>query len=154
MTCSPSSPGCVPNTRARRANWSYLPSLRWRHDGRVWKTEAGAALARADNNVRNLGDGVFGTTTATRSAVTVSFLDVAYYGPRAVAVTDAAGAAVNPFILDSYAVTQGTGGGRRSDDTRRTAFANGAAVLGQNRFERFDSSLFRRSADVWLSRVL
>lgn len=112
------------NTRATRANWSYLPTLRWRHDGPVWKAEGGAGFCRADNNVRNLADGVFGTTNATRSAVTVAFNDVSYYGPKSITVTDAAGGLVNPFILDSYAVTQGTGGARRSDDLRRTAFAN------------------------------
>ncbi len=107
-----------------RTNWNYLPSLVWRHDGPVWKAEAGVALARSLNHTRNSAEGAFGTTTARRTGVTVAFDDVGYSRPGAVTVTDAAGAPVDPFALSTYAVTAGNASMRRTDDTRRSAYAN------------------------------
>ena len=107
-----------------RTNWNYLPSLVWRHDGPVWRAEAGGALARSLNHTRNAAEGAFGTTTARRTGVTVAFDQVGYSRPGAVAVTDAAGASVDPFSLSSYAVTAANATMRRTDDTRRSAYAN------------------------------
>ncbi|MBM3856311.1 MAG: hypothetical protein FJ399_24665, partial [Verrucomicrobia bacterium] len=36
-------------TGASRYNWTYMPSLTWRHDGPVWKADAGLSLSRARN---------------------------------------------------------------------------------------------------------
>ncbi|MFM7751352.1 MAG: hypothetical protein ACKPB0_13165, partial [Opitutaceae bacterium] len=107
-----------------RTNWNYLPSIVWRHDGPVWRAEAGVALARSLNHTRNAAEGAFGTTTARRTGVTVAFDDVGYSRPGVVTLTDAAGAAVDPFSLGAYAVTAANASMRRTDDTRRSAYAN------------------------------
>jgi len=112
-------------TSSLRENWSYMPSLTWRHDGPVWKAEAGAAFARALNRTRNLQDGLFGSTTSRRTGVTVSFEDVGTMRPRAITVTDATtGAVLDPFSVGNYVVTAANGSMRATDDTRRSAYAN------------------------------
>jgi iron complex outermembrane receptor protein len=107
-----------------RANWTYMPSLIWRHDGPVWKMETGFAYSRAQNNNRNVGSGFFDSTTARRTGVTVSYSDIFYLRPRVITVTDAAGNPVDPYSLSSYVVTAATANTRRTDDTKRTAYAN------------------------------
>ena len=107
-----------------RTNWTYMPSLVWRHDGPVWKAEGGVALSRAQNRQRNLKPGFFATTTARRTGVTVAFDDIFYLRPRIIRVTDATGAPVDPYSLDSYAVTAGSHNERGTDDTQRTLYAN------------------------------
>lgn len=107
-----------------RANWTYMPSLTWRHDGRVWKADSGFAYSRASNRNRNLSSGFFDSTTSRRTNVTVSFADIFYLRPGLVSVTDAAGGPVNPYSLDSYVVTAANANTRSTDDVKRTAFAN------------------------------
>jgi iron complex outermembrane recepter protein len=112
-------------TSSLRNNWTYMPSLIWRHDGPTWRADAGAALSRSRNRTRNIEGGVFNTTTSRRTGLTVSFEDVGYYRPRNVTVTDGTtGAPVDPFSLDNYVVTAANGNMRGTDDTRRHAYAN------------------------------
>ncbi len=107
-----------------RTNWTYMPSLTWRHDGRVWKVDAGFAYSRASNRNRNTESGFFDSTTARRGGLTIAFDDIFYLRPRRITVTDATGAAVNPYSLSNYVVTQATGNTRTTDDTKRTLYAN------------------------------
>jgi iron complex outermembrane recepter protein len=107
-----------------RTNWTYMPSLVWRHDGPIWKGEAGASFSRAQNRQRNIEGGFFATTTARRTGVTVSFDDIFYLRPRVINVTDAAGAPVDPYSLSTYNVVSAGDNERSTDDTQRTAYAN------------------------------
>ena len=107
-----------------RANWTYMPSLIWRHDGRVWKMEGGFAYSRASNRNRNVSSGFFDSTTARRTGVTVTFDDIFYLRPRVITVTDAAGVAVDPYSIESYVMTAATGETRSTDDTKRTLYGN------------------------------
>ena len=107
-----------------RTNWTYMPSLVWRHDGPVWKNEAGAAFSRAQNRQRNIDGGFFATTTARRTGVTVSFDDIFYLRPRVIAVTDTTGAPVDPYSLSTYNVVSAGDNERKTDDTQRTAYAS------------------------------
>ncbi|MBL9190454.1 MAG: carboxypeptidase regulatory-like domain-containing protein [Opitutaceae bacterium] len=108
-----------------RRNWSYTPTLVWRHDGPLWKAEAGAALSRARNRTTNLQEGFMQLTTSRRTGVTVSFADNFYLRPGSIIVTDGAtGAAVNPYMLSTYALATTRGAEASTDDTKRTAYAN------------------------------
>ena len=111
-------------TGADRGNWTYMPSLIWRHDGRIWKLESGFAFSRARNRNRTTNAGFFDTTTSRRTGVTISFNDIFYLRPRVVTVTDTTGNPVNPYALSSYVVTAATANNRGTDDTKRTAYAN------------------------------
>jgi iron complex outermembrane receptor protein len=107
-----------------RNNYTYMPSLTWRHDGPIWKTEAGLSLSRARNRNEALDSGFFETTTSRRTNVTVAYDDIFYLRPGVISVTDAAGQPVNPYSLDNYVLTAATGNERTTDDTRRTAYAS------------------------------
>ena len=108
-----------------RTNWTYMPSLIWRHDGPVWKGETGVSFSRAQNRQRNIDGGFFATTTARRTGVTVSFDDIFYLRPRVITVTDGAtGAPVDPYSLSTYNVVSAGDNERRTDDTQRTLYAN------------------------------
>ena len=106
-----------------RGNWTYMPSLTWRHDGPVWKGEAGLSLSRASNRNHASTAGFFDTTTARRTGVTVSYSDIFYLRPGVITVTDTAGQPVNPNALSSYVMTAATDNERATDDAKRTAYA-------------------------------
>ena len=107
-----------------RSNWTFMPSLVWRHDGRIWKLDSGFAYSRASNRNRNVESGYFDSTTSRRTGVTVSFADIFYLRPNLITVTDAAGAPVDPYALGNYVVTAASGNTRSTDDIKRTAYAN------------------------------
>jgi iron complex outermembrane receptor protein len=108
-----------------RKNQTYMPTLRWRHDGPVWKAEAGAGYSRARYNGADLERGYFQNTAARRTGVTVAFDDIFYLRPNRITVTDGAtGAPLDPYRLDNYAVTGGGSGQPENNDQQRTLFAN------------------------------
>jgi TonB-dependent receptor len=113
------------NAGSYRRNQNYLPSVRWRHDGPVWKAEAGLGYSRAHYNGGDISRGYFNSTTARRTGVTVAFDDIFYLRPNRITVTDGAtGAPLNPYLLENYAVTAAASGQPDNNDTQRTAFAN------------------------------
>ncbi len=107
-----------------RSNWTFMPSLVWRHDGPLWKFDSGFAYSRASNRNRNTESGFFDTTTSRRTGVTISYADIFYLRPATITVTDAAGAPVDPYALKNYVLTAATGNTRSTDDIKRTAYAN------------------------------
>jgi len=113
------------NAGGYRKNQTYLPTLRWRHDGPVWKAEAGAGYSRARYNGRDLERGYFANTSARRTGVTVAFDDVFYLRPNRITVTDGAtGTPLDPYSLNNYAVTGAGSGQPENNDQQRTLFAN------------------------------
>ncbi len=107
-----------------RINRTWMPTLVWRHDGRVWKSETGLGHSQGTNRVRDIDKGFFNNTVAQRSDVTVSFEDVSYLRPGRIIVTDAAGALVDPYHLGSYALVSSNSIQNDSLDLKRSAYAN------------------------------
>ncbi|MDO8540077.1 MAG: carboxypeptidase regulatory-like domain-containing protein [Opitutaceae bacterium] len=108
-----------------RLNRTYMPSLVWRHDGPVWKGEAGLGLSYATNHVRGVDKGFFNLLTAQRTGVTVSFDGILPLRPAAITVTDgASGAAVDPYQLDNYVLSSVTAQRRNPIDEQNTGYAN------------------------------
>ena len=100
-----------------RRNASSTPSIIYRHDGSIWKVEAGAGWSFSKSEIRDQGKGFFNSVTAVRSNVTVSFDDIFYLRPRTIAVTDGTtGAPVDPYTLGTYTLQRG-GGNRYGADT-------------------------------------
>ena len=112
-----------------RTNSTLSPSLVWRHDGPVWRMEAGLGLSLARNTFRAVDKGYFSGSIAQRSGVTINFADIFYLRPRSITVTDAAGAAVDPYSINSYAVTQASSNPVTNHDVHRGAYANVARTL-------------------------
>jgi iron complex outermembrane receptor protein len=113
-------------TNGREANsFNYMPTLKWYHDGSVWRAEAGLGHGRAYTRFRGGSVGMFNLTNVQRTGVTVSFDGIGEMRPETITVTDGAtGATVDPYNLASYALNNGSLGPLSVDDTRRTAYAN------------------------------
>src|SRR5687768_13894620 len=128
------------NDRDRR-NSSLSPSIIYRHDGAIWKAEAGAGWSMSTSKVRNMGKGYFANVGANRPNVTIAFDDIFYLRPGRITVTDGTtGAPVDPYQLSSYNIVSagghrygadtvlGTGPGEgihnQTHDTQRKAYAN------------------------------
>ena len=104
----------------------YMPSLRWRHDGPVWRMEAGVGHSQARTHERDRDKGFFQSATARRSGLTISFDDIFYLRPGRITVTDAAGQPVDPFNIGTYSLVSGSSTQTDSADIKRSAFANAA----------------------------
>jgi TonB-dependent receptor len=113
------------NAGGYRRNETYMPTLRWRHDGPIWKAEAGVGYSRARYNGGDLGRGYFANSSARRTGVTVAFDDIFYLRPNRISVTDGAtGAPIDPYALATYAVQSAGSGQPENNDQQRTAFFN------------------------------
>lgn len=114
------------NGSGRHANsWNYMPTLVWRHDGPIWKAEAGTGMSRAYTRFHEMSQGFFGTTALQRTGVTVAFDDITDLRPNRITVSDGAtGAPVDPYSLGSYAIVNGGTIPLVSDDIQRNAYAN------------------------------
>ncbi|MBL9189655.1 MAG: carboxypeptidase regulatory-like domain-containing protein [Opitutaceae bacterium] len=115
----------INNGGNHRYSQTWMPSLSWRHDGPVWKMEAGLGSSHAQNEFRSLDKGRFGATLARRTGVTVSFADSFYLRPNTITVTDGAtGAPVDPYNIATYALSTASANPQLSRNVQNTAFAN------------------------------
>ena len=113
------------NSGNHRYSRTFMPTLTFRHDGPVWKGEAGLGTSHAQNRFRNLDKGRFASTLARRTGVTVSFDEIFYLRPNVITVTDGVtGAPVDPYDVNSYALSTAGGSPQKSRNTQNTAFAN------------------------------
>ncbi|MDP3069497.1 MAG: TonB-dependent receptor [Opitutaceae bacterium] len=103
---------------------TWMPTLVWRHDGPVWKSEAGAGYSHSTNIFSDIDKGFFAVAQARRTGVTVAFDDIFYLRPRRITVTDVTGAPVDPAVLDNYSLSTATSNQRPSSDLKRSAYAN------------------------------
>ncbi|MSU49590.1 MAG: TonB-dependent receptor [Opitutus sp.] len=106
--------GTLTNTSASndrdRRNASLTPSIVFRHDGPIWKADAGVGLSMSKSEIYQMGKGQFGGVVATRPNVAISFDDNFYLRPGTITVTDGTtGAPVDPYSLAGFTVTQGSG---------------------------------------------
>ncbi len=112
------------NNSDGKVGTTWMPTLVWRHDGPVWKSEVGAGHSHSTNVFSDIDKGYFALANARRTGVTVAFDDIFYLRPRRITVTDLNGAPVNPGVLDNYALTTATSNQRPSSDLKRSAYAN------------------------------
>jgi len=108
----------------QKSGTTYTPTLTYRHDGPIWKAEAGYGNSHASNHYRDDYRGFFNNSVATRTGVTVNFDDIFYLRPNRITVSDAAGRPVDPYDLANYSLTSASLGYQESMDLQRTAFAN------------------------------
>ena len=108
-----------------RLSRTIMPSLIYRHDGPIWKAEAGLGFSLATNRFRDIDKGYFASLLARRTGVTVSFEDNTDLRPGRITVTDGAtGAPVDPSNLSDYALTTAGSSLGKSVSRHRTAFVN------------------------------
>mgnify|MGYP000990966943 CR=1 FL=1 len=113
------------NSGNHRYSRTFMPTLTLRHDGPVWRAEAGLGTSHARNRFRNIDKGRWASTLARRTGVTVSFDEIFYLRPNVVTVTDGVtGAPVDPYDIDTYALSTAGGSPQTSRNVQNTAFAN------------------------------
>ncbi len=100
------------------------PTLRWRHEGPLWKSEAGVGYSRASLHIRNVDKGFFGAAQARRTGVNVSFSDIFYLRPNTITVTDTTGAPIDPYKLANYSLANADDHPNDTRDLKRSVFAN------------------------------
>ncbi len=104
---------------------TYMPSLTYRHNGAVWKSEVGAGLSHGTNHIRDISKGFFNGSRAGLTGVTISFADINFLRPGSISVANTAtGAPVDPYNLGNYLLRRGNQVEPDGQDTKRTAFAN------------------------------
>ncbi|MCE2862119.1 MAG: TonB-dependent receptor [Opitutaceae bacterium] len=115
----------ISNGGNHRYSRTTMPTLSFRHDGPVWRAEAGLGVSEAQNRFRNIDQDRFASTLARRTGVTVSFADIFYLRPNRITVTDGAtGAPVNPYDINTYALSTAGASPQTSRNVQQTAFAN------------------------------
>ncbi|MDO8544789.1 MAG: carboxypeptidase regulatory-like domain-containing protein [Opitutaceae bacterium] len=113
------------NSGNHRYSRTFMPSLTFRHDGPIWKAEAGIGSSQAQNRNRNVDKDRFGASLARRTGVTVRFEDIFYLRPQVIAVTDGVtGAPVDPYDINTYALSTASGTWLKSRNIQNTVFAN------------------------------
>lgn len=100
---------------------TYMPTLLYRHDGPIWKAQAGAAYSSSIGGYHDTDRGYFTMTQARRTGVTISFADINYLRPGRITVTDANGAPIDPHDIRNYAAGTGTSTPIKSYDVQRSA---------------------------------
>lgn len=124
-----SAPGAgevrLSNSGNHRYSRTFMPTLTYRHDGAIWKAEAGLGTSHAQNRFRNIDKDRFGATFARRTGVTVAFSDIFYLRPNTLTVADGVtGAPVDPYNIDTYALSTASGNLQTSRNVQNTGFAN------------------------------
>ncbi|MDO8541965.1 MAG: carboxypeptidase regulatory-like domain-containing protein [Opitutaceae bacterium] len=114
------------NTEVRDRNTTtYMPTLVYRHDGPVWKAEAGAGLSHSRDSTQSGDRGFFSTTSSRRTGVTLAFDDVTAYRPGRISATDAAtGTAIDPFDVGTYVLNTAQYTIPQNSDTKRSVYGN------------------------------
>ena len=113
------------NNGNHRYSRTFMPTLTFRHDGPVWRAEAGIGTSHAQNRFRNMDKDRFSATVARRTGVTISFDDIFYLRPNIITVTDGAtGAPIDPYDINTYALNSASSNLQTSRNIQNTAFAS------------------------------
>jgi TonB-dependent receptor len=113
------------NINREKTSATFMPTLRYFHDGPAWKIEAGVGSSRASNHYRDIDKGFFNNASTRREGVTVRFSDIFYLRPRVISVTEGANdAPVDPYSLASYVLNSGASSPLDSTDLRRSVNAS------------------------------
>ncbi len=105
------------NYRHKYGN-TIMPTLTWRHNGRVWQFEAGAAYSRSENHYRDIGDGFWENVQLTQASQTIRFDEINAVRPGTVTNSGA------PFSLANYRIRTARSSQNDAVDTIRSARAN------------------------------
>ena len=114
----------IANSGARRYGFTATPSLRWLHEGPVWKTDAGLSYGASRIHFQDVDKGAFNGVTVQRNFVQVKFDDIFHLYPRRITVLDPAGRAVDASRLEHYSVVSATSTRKLTRDLVRQAYFN------------------------------
>ena len=114
-----------PDGTRDRSVTNYMPTVVYRHDGPVWKAEAGAAYSHSKDHTASADRGWFAVTSMTRTNVTINFDGVDMLRPGRIAVADGTtGRPIDPFDISNYNVTTTSMPEGKGSDQKRSVYAN------------------------------
>jgi TonB-dependent receptor len=104
---------------------NYMPTLVYRHDGPIWKAEAGAGYSHSKDHTSSADRGWFALTPMTRGNVTVNFDGVDMLRPGKISVFDGAtGRVIDPFDISNYTITTTNIPQPKGTDEKRSVYGN------------------------------
>ena len=104
---------------------NYMPTLVYKHDGPIWKAEAGAGYSHSKDHTSSADRGWFALTPMTRGNVTISFDGVDMLRPGKVTVTDGAtGRPIDPYDISNYTITTTNLPQPKGSDEKRSVYGN------------------------------
>ncbi len=113
------------NGMRRKSGTTYMPTLTYRHDGRLWRAEAGLGLSRASNHYRDSEHGYFANSQGRRAGVTIDFDEIFYLRPGRITVREGTtGQVIDPYRIDNFVILNASTNPRDSSDLQRSAFGN------------------------------
>ncbi|MBL9209028.1 MAG: carboxypeptidase regulatory-like domain-containing protein [Opitutaceae bacterium] len=107
-----------------RPGRTISPSLRWLHEGPVWKSDTGVAYGNSRIHYQDIDLGAFNGMTIQRNNLQILFDDIFYLRPGKITVRDHLGQAVDPTDLNSYSLVSANSNRQRTYDTVTQAYAN------------------------------
>ncbi len=105
-----------------KSGTSWGPSLRWKHNGRVWQSNVGGAYSAASNHYGT--EEYFQGNNAFYRNLTLRFEGLTEDHPERITATDTAGRAANIYDLNNYRLESVSGLWFNSAATVRSAYAN------------------------------
>jgi TonB-dependent receptor len=114
----------IANNGRIRPGRTIAPTLRWLHEGPVWKSDVGAAYGNSRIHYQDIDKGAFNGMTIRRTHVQILFDDIFYLRPGRITVLDPSGRVVDPSSLDSYSLVSANSNRQRTYDTTRQGYGN------------------------------
>lgn len=114
----------IANSGRIRPGRTITPTLRWLHDGPVYKTDAGFAYSNSRIQYQDIDKGAFNGVTIQRNNVKIDFDNIFYLRPGKITITDPSGKVVDPTDLNSYSIVSANSNRQKTYDIARQAYYN------------------------------
>jgi iron complex outermembrane recepter protein len=107
-----------------RPGRTISPSLRWIHEGPIWKSDAGVSYGNSRIQYQDIDLGAFNGMTIRRTHVQILFDDIFYLRPGKITVLDPQGKPVDWTDLDQYSLVSANSNRQKTYDTVKQAYYN------------------------------
>lgn len=114
----------IANSGRIRPGRTISPSLRWLHDGPIWKTDTGVAYGNSRIHYQDIDLGAYNGVTIQRNNVQILFDDIYYLRPGKITVLDHLGRPVDWTNLNEYALVSANSNRQKTYDTVKQAYSN------------------------------